>query len=97
MALRLYNTLTNQKEDFEPVEPGKVVEYRIDLLTRNHCFRKGHKIMVQVQSTWFPLIGRNPQTFVDIPKATASDYIKAEQKIYRSAAYPSHISVRIVK
>ena len=48
----------------EPVVPGEVNEYTIDLHWSHHCFRKGHKIMVQVQSTWFPLIDRNPQKFV---------------------------------
>src|SRR5262249_8718013 len=48
----------------EPVVPGEVNEYAIDLHWNHHCFRKGHKIMVQVQSTWFPLIDRNPQKFV---------------------------------
>ena len=87
----------NSFEHPEPVEPNEIVEYVIDLNSRNHCFRKGHKIMVQVQSTWFPLIGRNPQKFIDIPKAKDSDYQKATQKVFRTANYPSHIVIPVVK
>ena len=86
----------NSLEIPEPVPAGKVVEYVIDLNSRNHCFLKGHKIMVQVQSTWFPLIGRNPQKFIDIPDAKTSDYQKAAQKIYRSNRFPSHIIIPVV-
>jgi len=81
----------------EALEPGKVNEFAIDLRTRNHCFRKGHKIMVQVQSTWFPLIDRNPQSFVDIPKATAADYQAAEQRVYCTEEYPSRIRLSVVQ
>jgi putative CocE/NonD family hydrolase len=87
----------NSFEHPEPVEPNEIVEYVIDLNSRNHCFRKGHKIMVQVQSTWFPLIGRNPQKFIDIPKAKDSDYQKATQKVFRTTNYPSHIVIPVVK
>ena len=80
----------------EPVPSNAVVGYSIDLNSRHHRFRRGHKIMVQVQSTWFPLIGRNPQTFVNIPTATEADYQKATQRVYRSAAYPSHIALPVV-
>jgi hypothetical protein len=53
--------------------------------------------MVQVQSTWFPLIGRNPQKFIDIPKAKDSDYQKATQKVFRTDEYPSHIVIPVVE
>lgn len=76
----------------EPLVPGEVNEFAIDLHAADHRFLKGHKIMVQVQSTWFPLIDRNPQTFVDnIFLAKAGDYRPATQKIFRSAAHPSRI------
>jgi putative CocE/NonD family hydrolase len=79
-----------------PITPGQVNEYTIDLHSVNHRFLKGHKIMVQVQSTWFPVIDRNPQTFVpNIFKAKASDYRTATQRIYRSARYASHISLPV--
>lgn len=80
-----------------PLEPGKATEFRIDLRTRNHLFRKGHRIMVQIQSSWFPLIDRNPQTFVDIPGAKAGDFRKAEQRIYFTMSQPSHIRLPVIK
>jgi putative CocE/NonD family hydrolase len=81
----------------EPIPPNEVKSYTIDLHTQNYCFRKGHRIMVQVQSTWFPLIDRNPQTFVpNIFEARAEDFRVAIQRIYRSAKYASHLTVPIV-
>ncbi len=76
----------------EPLVPGSVTDFKIDLHTVDHRFLKGHRIMVQVQSTWFPLIDRNPQTFVEnIFLAKASDYRPATQRVFRSKAHPSHI------
>jgi uncharacterized protein len=87
----------NSFEKPEPITPGKVTPYTIDLHTNDHCFLKGHRIMVQVQSTWFPLIDRNPQKFVpNIFKARASDYIEATQRIYRSKEYPSNVQIPVV-
>jgi putative CocE/NonD family hydrolase len=81
----------------EAIKPNKVLEYAIDLRGNDHVFRKGHRIMVQVQSSWFPLYDRNPQTFVNnIFTATANDYKAATQTIYRSAKYPSHLSVSVI-
>jgi len=72
--------------------PNEVAAYRIDLHTNDHAFLKGHRIMVQVQSTWFPLYDRNPQTFVEnIFKAHAADYLTATQKVFRSKTYASHV------
>ena len=80
----------------EPVVPDQVTEYTIDLHGANHCFRQGHRIMVQVQSTWFPVIDRNPQKFVEnIFQATEADYQKATQRVYRSRRYPSHVEVAV--
>jgi len=83
------------RESFEhpkAIVPNKVTPYRIDLHTNDHAFLKGHRVMVQVQSTWFPLYDRNPQTFVEnIFKARASDYQAATQKVFRSKTYPSHV------
>jgi len=87
----------NSFENPEPITPNKIIEYVIDLNSRNHCFQKGHKIMVQVQSTWFPLIDRNPQKFVNIPTAEESDYQKATQKVFRSSRFPSHMVLPVVK
>jgi putative CocE/NonD family hydrolase len=76
------------------VVPDEVTEYAVDLHTNNHAFLKGHRIMVQVQSTWFPVIDRNPQTFVDnIYRANESDYKPATQRVYRSATFASHVSL----
>jgi putative CocE/NonD family hydrolase len=75
-----------------PLVPNQVTEFPIDLHGADHRFLKGHKIMVQVQSTWFPLIDRNPQTFVEnIFLAKASDYRPATQRVLRSKSHPSHI------
>jgi uncharacterized protein len=80
----------------EAIVPGRVNEYVIDLHHVNHRFAKGHKIMVQVQSSWFPVIDRNPQTFVEnIYKAKDADYKSATQRIYRSKKFPSHISLPV--
>jgi putative CocE/NonD family hydrolase len=81
----------------EPVPANEIVAYTIDLNSRHHRFRRGHKIMVQLQSTWFPLIGRNPQTFVNIPTATEADYQAATHRIFRSATYASHIALPVAK
>jgi predicted acyl esterase len=79
------------------IAPDSVVEYTIDLHTQNYTFRHGHRIMVQVQSTWFPLIDRNPQTFVpSIFEARATDFVKATHRIHRSARFPSRVDVSVV-
>jgi predicted acyl esterase len=62
-----------------------------------HVFRSGHRLMVQVQSTWFPLVDRNPQTFVDIYTAKPEDFIKATQRVYRSSQRASHLILPVVK
>jgi len=82
----------------EPITPGKVEEYTIDLRAADHVFKKGHRIMVQVQSTWFPLYDRNPQKYVpNIYKAKASDYQTAIQKIYHTASFASCIELPVMK
>jgi len=78
--------------------PNKPVEWNIPLRDHDHVFLKGHRIMVQVQSTWFPLIDRNPQKFVpSIYKAAASDYVPATQRVYCSPSMASHIELSIMK
>lgn len=80
----------------EAITPNKPLEYAVDIRGNDYTFKKGHRIMVQVQSSWFPLYDRNPQTFVpNIFLANETDYKPATQRIYRSAAYPSHISVTV--
>lgn len=81
----------------QAIVPGDVSEYPFSLHTQNYTFRKGHRLMVQVQSSWFPLIDRNPQTFVrNIFEAGEHDFRAATQRIYRSPAYPSHVALPVV-
>ncbi|GAB4039027.1 CocE/NonD family hydrolase [Spirosoma jeollabukense] len=81
----------------EAIQPNKTEMYSIDLHTINHVFQKGHKMMVQIQSTWFPIIDRNPQTFMpNIFEAKETDYQKATHTIFRSAAAPSHLELSVV-
>jgi uncharacterized protein len=88
----------NSFETPEPVKPNEVNAYTVDLLKSDHVFKKGHKIMVQVQSTWFPLIDRNPQKYVpNIFLAKEEDYEKAEHRVYRSGLYPSHIELSVMR
>lgn len=67
----------------EAFEPGKPTEVRISLPDVFHTLRPGHKLMVQVQSTWFPLVDRNPQTFCDIYNAKEGDFKKQKHRVYR--------------
>ena len=77
--------------------PNVPTRWPVPLRSRDHVFLKGHRIMVQIQSTWFPLIDRNPQTFVpSIYAAKASDYRPATQRVYSSARLPSHITLPLV-
>ena len=75
--------------------PNKPTQISYDLPDVYHTFRKGHKIMVQIQSSWFPLVDRNPQKFMDIPKAAASDFQKATQRVYRSRSLGSSVTVSV--
>jgi putative CocE/NonD family hydrolase len=87
----------NGFEKPEPLIAGQVTEYAIDLHSNNHAFLKGHRVMVQVQSTWFPLIDRNPQKFVpNIFMAEEADFQKAEKRVYRSRKYPSSVELPVV-
>lgn len=81
----------NSLEKPEPFEPNRPTAVTFTLPDVYHTFRRGHKIMVQVQSSWFPLVDRNPQTFVDIYRAQESDFQKAVHRVYHSAALPSKI------
>jgi len=77
--------------------PGRATEYKIPLRSHDHVFLKGHRLMVQVQSTWFPLIDRNPQRFVpNIFEAKAADYAQATQRVYSTPAAPSHITLPVM-
>ena len=87
----------NSFEKPEALVPNRVTPFTIDLHTNDHAFLKDHRIMVEVQSTWFPIIDRNPQKFVpNIFQAAAGDYQKVTQRIYRSREYPSHVEIPVV-
>lgn len=86
----------NSFEKPEPFTPGKVEEVGFTMQDINHTFRRGHRIMVQIQSSWFPLTDRNPQTFVNIPDAKPSDFIKATERVYHTKAEPSGIVVQVL-
>ncbi|MHB1168735.1 MAG: CocE/NonD family hydrolase [Longimicrobiales bacterium] len=86
----------NSYERPEPLVPGEVTHLEFDLRDRHHTFRKGHRIMVQVQSTWFPVIDRNPQAFVNIYHARPEDYRAATHRIMRSTEYPSHLKLLVM-
>ena len=80
------------------ITPNAILEYAFSLHTQNYTFLKGHRIMVQVQSSWFPIIDRNPQTAVpNIFDAKESDFQKATHRIYRSAQYPSNVTIPVVR
>ena len=87
----------NSFEKPEPLVPNKITKIEYDLLDKGHTFLKGHRIMVQVQSTWFPLIDRNPQTFVDIYHSQESDFQKATHTVYRSSRQASHLMLKVLK
>ncbi len=82
----------------EAFEPGKPAKIDFELPDIYHTFRRGHRVMVQIQSSWFPLTDRNPQKFVpSIPNAKASDFQKATQRVYRSRTAPSSITVQVLR
>jgi putative CocE/NonD family hydrolase len=87
------------RDSFEkpvPFRPGEAAVVRFTLPDVYHTFGMGHRLMVQVQSSWFPLVDRNPQTFVDIYSARESDFQRARQRVYHSAERPSHLEVLVM-
>ena len=86
----------NSFEKPEPMTPGQVTRIPFSMRDICHTFRRGHRLMVQVQSSWFPLVDRNPQTYVDIASAKPEDFRKATQRVYRSKEAPSSITVRVL-
>jgi putative CocE/NonD family hydrolase len=96
MEVRRGRYLTSY-EHAQPLTPNRPIPWKIPLRDRDHVFRKGHRLMVQVQSTWFPLIDRNPQKFVpSIYQAKAADFTKATQRVYCTPSLPSHIVLPVV-
>lgn len=86
----------NNLENPEPMTPGKVTPIEFTMDDVLHTFKKGHRVMVQVQSTWFPLIDLNPQKFVNIYAANEADFQKATQRIYRAASQQSRLTVNVL-
>lgn len=87
------------RESFETpkaLEPGKPFRLEFAMPDVCHTFRRGHRIMVQVQSSWFPLVDKNPQKFGEIPKMKASDFQKATQRVFHEEQRPSHLAVTVV-
>jgi putative CocE/NonD family hydrolase len=87
----------NSFETPEASEPGQAAKIAFTMPDVYHTFRRGHRILVQVQSSWFPLVARNPQKFVDIDRATEADFQKATERVYRSGENPSAIKVLVLK
>ena len=88
----------NSYEHPAPFHPGKVEEVKLELQDVLHCFKKGHKIMVQVQSTWFPLVDLNPQQYVvNIYEAKSEDFIKAIHRVYHEPVDASYIEVGVLR
>jgi predicted acyl esterase len=87
----------NSYEKPEPFEPGKITYVDLPLQDVYHTFKKGHRIQIQIQSTWFPLIDINPQSYVDnIFEANPSDFTKQTHRVYHSEQYPTNIEVDIL-
>lgn len=87
----------NSFEKPEPFKPGKIETVKFDLPDVAHTFKKGHRLMIQIQSTWFPLADRNPQQFLNIYEAKPEDFKKATIRIYHDATNASSISLPIMK
>src|SRR3989442_2677 len=89
-----YRTAFDQPQ---PIAPNRVLEYTVHIPPQTYRFQKGHRVMVQVQSTWFPLYDRNPQVFVpNIFNAKATDFRAQTHRIWRSARYASHVVLPVL-
>ncbi len=86
----------NSFEKPEPFEPGRLTKIEFTIPDVFHTFRRGHRVMVHVQSSWFPLVDRNPQTFVNIPTAKPEDFRKATHRVYRSVSAASSLVVQVL-
>lgn len=86
----------NSFENPEPFVPGEVSKVKFVLPDVNHTFLEGHQMMVQIQSSWFPLFDRNPQTFTDIYNCDADAFQKATHRIYHTSNYPTHLKFKVI-
>jgi putative CocE/NonD family hydrolase len=93
MRGRFRNSFSNP----EPFKPNKIEQIKFDLPDVAHVFKKGHRVMIQIQSSWFPLADRNPQKFVNIYEAADSDFQKATIRIYYDATNASSIILPVLK
>lgn len=80
----------------EAMKPGEVAKIEFPMPDALHTFKRGHRIMVHIQSTWFPLVDRNPQKFVNINTASDADFQKATQRLYHSARFASHVKLNVM-
>ena len=87
----------NSFESPEAFVPNHITEVEYKLPDVAHVFKKGHRLMIQIQSTWFPLADRNPQQFVNIYKCDADDFVSSQIKIYSSEEHPSHIVLPVIE
>ncbi|MCJ7446231.1 MAG: CocE/NonD family hydrolase [Bacteroidales bacterium] len=88
----------NSYENPAPFEPGKIEKIDLELLDVLHCFKKGHRIMIQIQSTWFPLVDINPQKFVNnIYEAKIVDFVKAKHRVFRQNGNETYIEVGVLR
>jgi len=87
----------NSFENPAPFKPGIVEKIHFTMPDALHCFQKGHRIMLQIQSSWFPLTDRNPQTFVNIPTAAPEQFVTATERIYRTRQAPSYVELNVLK
>ncbi len=81
----------------EPFTPNKPTEVKFDLTDVAHTFQKGHRIMVQVQSSWFPLVDMNPQQFVNIYQCSSDDFVKSKIRLFHDAIHPSKLILPVLK
>jgi predicted acyl esterase len=86
----------NSFEKPEPFTPGETTAVNWTMPDVFHTFRRGHRIMIQVQSSWFPLVDRNPQTFCDINQASEKDFQKATERVYHSPQVTSQLRVNVL-
>ncbi|HEX2524010.1 MAG TPA: CocE/NonD family hydrolase C-terminal non-catalytic domain-containing protein, partial [Terriglobia bacterium] len=86
----------NSLDKPEPFVPNQTSKVEFTMPDTFHTFRRGHRIMIQIQSSWFPLININPQKFLNINEATEADFEKATQRVYRSPKLPSLVKVNLL-
>jgi hypothetical protein len=87
----------NSFEKPEAFTPGKVTEVKFELPDVAHTFKKGHRLMVQIQSTWFPLADRNPQVFTNIYTCDDKDFVRSTIHIYHDAQHPTSLLLPVLK